>query len=367
MKWRREGETSMFRIDYNHTAAQKYADDMLDKVDDIIKDVLQPGFCIKKKIKNQQYDIVVEPHGFTKNFLDDYRKNTDLRNLLQADFNYLRTIVERVRLDSPENFVKLGKRKYDRCYARRQQFEDFHTIMSYIFVENGYEKSKFVDKETVVDSVGLKVCPYCGQSYIGSVRYPRSNGKIHVAKAQIDHFFPKGQYPFLALSYANFVPSCATCNQTHKHIEDVMDNHGRMRMMSPYNFDESKFRFGFGIKQAGWIDERNIEVKTLFDVKSADDLALMNGYKQILGIDKLYEFHNDIVLDVIYRKLIDLTAQYTYYHKGISIEKSFLDRYITAIYGYEPDPRNDRNRIRSKFLRDIVRQVDEVAKMARLN
>lgn len=108
-------------------------------------------------------------------------------------------------------------------------------------------------------------------------------------------------------------------------------------------------------------------VETVFDVKSADDLALMNGYKQILGIDKLYEFHNDIVLDVIYRKLIDLTAQYTYYHKGISIEKSFLDRYITAIYGYEPDPRNDRNRIMSKFLRDIVRQVDEVAKMARLN
>ena len=96
----------MFRIDYNHTAAQKYADDMLDKVDDIIKDVLQPGFCIQKKIKNQQYDIVVEPHGFTKNFLDDYRKNTDLRNLLQGDFNYLRTIVERVRLDAPENFVK---------------------------------------------------------------------------------------------------------------------------------------------------------------------------------------------------------------------------------------------------------------------
>ncbi len=140
-----------------------------------------------------------------------------------------------------------------------------------------------------------------------------------------------------------------------------------LRMMSHYNFDESKFRFGFGIKHAGWIDDRNIEVEILFDVKSADDLALMNGYKQILGIDKLYEFHNDIVLDVIYRKLIDLTAQYTYYHKGISIEKSFLDRYITAIYGYEPDPRNDRNRIMSKFLRDIVRQVDEVAKMTRLN
>ena len=205
----------MFRIDYNHTAAQKYADDMLDKVDDIIKDVLQPGFCIKKKIKNQQYDIVVEPHGFTKNFLNDYRNNTGLRNLLQGDFNYLRTIVERVRLDSPENFVKLGKRKYDRCYAGKPQFEDFHTIMSYIFVENGYEKSKFVDKETVVDSVGLKVCPYCGQSYIGSVRYPRSNGKIHVAKAQIDHFFPKGQYPFLALSYANFV------GQSWKNENDV--------------------------------------------------------------------------------------------------------------------------------------------------
>ena len=110
-----------------------------------------------------------------------------------------------------------------------------------------------------------------------------------------------------------------------------------------YNLDSQKLTAEVIYGPSHWDFEHASQVETLFDVKSADDLALMNGYKQILGIDKLYEFHNDIVLDVIYRKLIELTAQYTYYHKGISIEESFLDRYITAIYGYEPDPRNDRN------------------------
>ena len=355
----------MFKIDYNSALAEQYADDMLDKVDDVIDRVLQSGFAIDKQLKSgPSVKVIVGLHGFTRQFLNDFRKATQLRDLLQGDIVYLHQVVERVRNDNIEHFAKLGKRKWLRCYQGQLQFEDFHTIMHYIFVECGYEASNFVDKGKIVDDIGLKVCPYCGQSYIGKVQYPRNNGKMHVARAQIDHFYPKGQYPFLALSYANFVPCCASCNMSHKHIENVLDDNGRLRMMPPYSFDESKFRFGFGLKHAEWIDDENIEVKTFFDVKSASDQALRDGYELILGIDKLYEYHNDVVLDVIFRKAIELTAQKVFYENGVCIDKVYLDRYVTAIYGYEQDPRNDKNRIMSKFLRDIVKQVDLMARKA---
>ena len=351
----------MFKIDYDYVVAQQYAGTMAAKVDDIIRAVLCPGFHIDRTFSDGTLvHVVVEPHGFTKQFLQDYRKTTGLRTLLQGDTTYLRSVVERVRNDSPEHFIRLGKRKWTRCYPGRLQFEDFHTIMHYIFVENGCEVTNFVDKAKIVDDIGLKVCPYCGQSYIGSVCYPRNNGKMHIAKAQIDHFFPKGQYPFLALSYANFIPCCSTCNQTHKHIEDVMDNNGRMRIMSPYNFDETKFKFGFGLKQLGWIDDDNIEVKTLFKINTADDRALKEGYQHILGIDKLYEYHNDVVMDIIVRKVVELTAQRVFYQEGMKVDKAYIDRYITAIYGYEPDPKEDRRRVMSKFLRDVVKQVESM-------
>ena len=33
------------------------------------------------------------------------------------------------------------------------------------------------------------------------------------SKKQIDHFFPKRKYPFLALCYYNLIPSCDICNE----------------------------------------------------------------------------------------------------------------------------------------------------------
>jgi hypothetical protein len=29
---------------------------------------------------------------------------------------------------------------------------------------------------------------------------------------EIDHFYPKDKYPFLAVSFFNLIPSCLTCN-----------------------------------------------------------------------------------------------------------------------------------------------------------
>lgn len=349
----------MFKIEYDYATAKQYADDMVTKVDTIIASVLSPLFHIDRELSDGTLvSVVVEPHGFTRQFLQDYRETTGLKDLLRGNTAYLRSVLARVRNNSPEHFVRLGKMKWKRCYPGMLQFEDFHTIMHFIFVECGYEAADFVDKGKIVDEIGLKVCPYCGQSYIGSVSYPRNNGRMHIAKAQIDHFFPKGQYPFLALSYANFIPCCPACNQTHKHIEDVMDANGRMRMMSPYDFDETQFNFGFILKNLGWVDDDNIEVKTLFKNNTQEDIALRDGYRQILGIDKLYEFHNDIVMDVIVRKAVEMTAQRVFYREGMGIDGAYLNRYITAIYGYEPDPQDDKRRVMSKFLRDVVRQLE---------
>ena len=100
--------------------------------------------------------------------------------------------------------------------------------------------------------------------------------------------------------------------------------------MSLYEFDESKFRFCFRLKKIGPMDDENIEVETRFNVATADDLALKDGYEHILGIDKLYEYHNDVVMDILIKKMT---------------------------------PMDDRKRIMSKFIRDIVRQVVKICKM----
>jgi hypothetical protein len=61
------------------------------------------------------------------------------------------------------------------------------------------------------------VCPYCNRQYIHTVR---AEGNKTGVRAELDHFYAKSIYPFLAVSFANLVPSCTICNSRRKRDRD---------------------------------------------------------------------------------------------------------------------------------------------------
>lgn len=65
-------------------------------------------------------------------------------------------------------------------------------------------------REHIIKASRIEVCPYCNRQYIDMFQ---KSGKGYKAIAQLDHFYPKEQFPLYALSLYNFVPSCASCNQ----------------------------------------------------------------------------------------------------------------------------------------------------------
>lgn len=58
----------------------------------------------------------------------------------------------------------------------------------------------------------VKYCPYCNAETVYSVERDEQ-GDI---KSSFDHFYPKGRYPFLAISLYNLIPSCYRCNSQFK-------------------------------------------------------------------------------------------------------------------------------------------------------
>lgn len=65
-------------------------------------------------------------------------------------------------------------------------------------------------RRMLVSILGIEVCPYCQRAYITNFE----DEKKENTTSDLDHFYPKGQYPYLALSLYNFVPSCKFCNST---------------------------------------------------------------------------------------------------------------------------------------------------------
>ncbi|PWK03930.1 hypothetical protein [Tumebacillus permanentifrigoris] len=82
---------------------------------------------------------------------------------------------------------------------------------------SGRGKSEDVGAYWLTSSLQINVCPYCNRQYIHTVRM---EGKKTGTRAELDHFYAKSIDPFLAVSFANMVPSCSICNSRMKRDRD---------------------------------------------------------------------------------------------------------------------------------------------------
>lgn len=113
---------------------------------------------------------------------------------------------------SIENYIASFPTKSDKA--------KFKEIFEYYF---SYKKFTIYKEEkwcayTLCSSIKYKTCPYCQIGQI-TTKIPTKTSKGF--RPDIDHFFSKDKYPFLALTLGNFIPSCSTCNgPQHKHTTD---------------------------------------------------------------------------------------------------------------------------------------------------
>lgn len=97
-----------------------------------------------------------------------------------------------------------------------------------------FNYEKFISKRGAWNAYALckksrtRICPYCNHAYAFTVEC-----KDGAFRPTLDHFFLKDQYPHLALTLYNLVPSCSTCNSSLKgqenfyqvpHLNPLFDN-----------------------------------------------------------------------------------------------------------------------------------------------
>ena len=106
----------------------------------------------------------------------------------------------------------------------------------------------------ITGQLALTVCPYCALEEI------QTYSAISV-RPDIDHFFPKTRFPFLAISLFNLIPAGSICNQKHKRNSSMLGH------MNPY-IDSLE---GASVFRVGFVPDGN-EAQTLtFDVVPQND------------------------------------------------------------------------------------------------
>lgn len=136
---------------------------------------------------------------YANNIIEDF-KTTKYKDKLLAISDYKKDC---------ENFSKLPRTNFYKANTSNAHKELAKRLI------NGYDtlhsdiKKQF--KKEFFQNVE-KRCPFCGQLLETS-----SKAASDVPIADLDHFFPKHEYPQFALLPQNLIPTCMECNRIEKH------------------------------------------------------------------------------------------------------------------------------------------------------
>lgn len=266
------------------------------------------------------------------------------------DDNLIKEIIEAkpVRLLEINNdlldtfIVQLGKTK-----------DDFKNNAKKLFLNSGY-KNWFSTDENSGEKWNYKLarlldkhtCTYCNREYTFVLRNPSGSGKGMVP--QFDHWFAKTDYPLLAISFYNLIPSCATCNSIKSVVKLNLIDH-----LHPYVDTGISNTYSFS-----YLPITNTKNKIVFKNRS---LLNNKGLDTItaLNLPLIYEGHATREL----QDLIDLRYKYSDNYLNILLEQTFGNLQISKeeryrlIFGIELDEENHHKRIFSKFKNDIISEL----------
>lgn len=281
-----------------------------------INKVLNRGYITYKSNKQNLNDTI-------RYYLNDLLINNNLENLICA---------------SPENLPNIisGIRNFYPNFIVEKSLENL--ILRNVFISGVYDNKDF-SKLDVIKRINIDTCPYCNRNYI---YYLSKSSEI---KPQIDHFYPKSTYPFLAISYYNLIPSCQTCNGFGaKEEKDPLTED----LVNPYLIENNNFKFGYEINHINFLNP-------LLDKTSVyvGFIHQLDGHVTVFKLNKLYQQHSDHVLELIIKSKVAYSEKYRDYlnsYDGLKFSEHEIDRMILGNYSKEEE---NHKRPLAKLYQDI--------------
>jgi hypothetical protein len=307
----------MHKISLNSTIVKEFYTD--------IKNQFSSGKLRKVEKKKEIFAISYdEIERLIKTKLSAFDSTICFEKIIKADYTYLKSLVDFINVNPKRTALKKSEKEY------------FFTMYSRL------KKPPFIKK------LDVKVCPYCNRNYI--FNFTKSGN--HEATAQLDHFFDKSSYPYLAVSAYNLVPSCSTCNQRKSAKQ--------LDVFYPYteSFNEyAKFEYTLQpiTKTGTFFDEEQIKL----DIKSIKNSKRVEEHIEVFNLRNLYNEHKDIVSELLVKAEIYnesyIDELFNQYEGTLFKNREDLMRLITC--GYITDEEINKRPL-SKLIKDISEELE---------
>lgn len=341
----------------------------MDKLRQNIEDYYDGRETIPCKVKQHKaiinFTLKVSKKSVTGKFLAYLLRSNNLKKLLVGNLEHLLKIyklIEKWRKKakiSKDVFYKAPT--YNRIRSLYDNFAEGDTIdltlpiLHEIFVDNGYENKNIFSKSKIVKLLELRVCPYCGRSYIYSIENNYRLKGSHIVKPQIDHFFPKSKYPYFALSYFNLIPICHFCNMIGaKGDNDALGRRDHLRYPYPYRFKDSDIKFYYEMNSTDYFNPDSFSVHINYSNGTLED-----GCRKDLSLDDFYASHNWEVFN-LFRQFRLLKSKAAAYYGKMNIPSGRISISPQMVFGFDFNELSSRNELLYKVKKDIFEQISKI-------
>ncbi|MBG6233779.1 hypothetical protein IWX76_000334 [Pedobacter sp. CAN_A7] len=159
--------------------------DLVDNVNDeyILKPISESFLICKNVLKKKDLKLLKSA----------VLNNNQIRKLCTGELN---PVLYEDIINLNADLAKYLKVFCDHLYKHSINLEAFYSV--YGKVESYYRKFAGADL----------TCRFCG---IGNIL-----GQFHSKRSALDHYFPKGLFPFSSVNFKNLIPICDTCNSKYK-------------------------------------------------------------------------------------------------------------------------------------------------------
>ncbi|MGW8168746.1 MAG: HNH endonuclease [Sulfurovaceae bacterium] len=168
---------------------------------------------------------------------------------------------------------------------------EFERLINEIKVVKLFFKDKYITKlfKKIRDKLGSKLqqeneiflCPYCQRNYVNVV-----HKKSLTIKPDLDHFYPKAKYPFLAATIDNLIPACQVCNsRLKKEIDFYQIKH--LHPLKPTENIFNKLNFLY-------LGNKNIYVQNKASFSDKE-----KQYIKTFRIEEVYSSHTEVLDDIL--------------------------------------------------------------------
>ncbi len=277
--------------------------------------------------------------------LDEYAKHhhNELSKKISKEFPSFSTYtVDEILKAAPSKLHEIATWFDTLSDTQKSQF-DF-MIEKY---KNFTTKKQEYDAYDLAEKLNVNVCPYCNRNYTFTIK--DKNNKS--TRPDFDHFYPKDDYPVLALSFYNLIHSCILCNSRLKGTAKFsIKTH-----LHPYldSFDKHA-KFGFEIKDSSFYCSENG-----FDVKINTAESRAESTVKDFALQALYDNHKDTVLELIQKAEMYndsyIDELFNRYEGTLFKNKEDLLRLIFG--GYITDEEIGKRPL-SKLTKDILEQLE---------